>query len=398
MGMLKGLFISLEGGEGSGKSGLAEKIEARLKARGVEVVRTREPGGKNCPAAEELRGLVVSGAADRWSPMAELLIFMAARREHIDQVIRPALAAGKAVLCDRFLDSTLAYQGIKGVPEDTILAVQKLCCDDLRPDLTLLLDVDPEIGLARSGRRLAEQASSEDRFEGLGLDYHRRIRASFLAAAEREPWRVRVVDASKTPDEVERAAFAELDRIAAGTKVSTSASSPLRIAAIPCGNGVVGVTLCPGKTQPSSISGTFHARDLDADLDAVRDWGADAVVTLIEDHEFDLLRVRGLGPKTVERGMIWLRAPITDRHAPDGRFERDWPKAAPAIEGILEGGGKVLVHCMGGLGRAGTVAAFLLSRFGEDMESAIAKVRAARPGAIETSGQEDWLRARAGRP
>lgn len=195
-----GPFITLEGGEGSGKSTLGRALSAMLRARGKTVVTTREPGGST--GADAIRGLLVTGAADRWSPLSEALLFTAARNDHLERTIRPARAAGSVVICDRYLDSTMAYQvGGHGLAQETGDALARVI-DAETPDLTLLLDLDPKIGLARS----RGVAIGEGRYEGLDLAFHERVRAYFHAVAQREPQRVVVLDATQTPEDVARAA------------------------------------------------------------------------------------------------------------------------------------------------------------------------------------------------
>ena len=170
----------------------------------------------------------------------------------------------------------------------------------------------------------------------------------------------------------------------------TSESSPIRIAAVTSGrdHGRIGVTLCPGKTDPAGISGAWK-RDLDTDLDAIRRWGATAVVTLIEEHEFDLLSVRDLPGKVRNRHMEWWHLPIQDGKSPPAQgFEDRWAVAGDALRDRLRLGFDVLVHCRGGLGRAGTVAARLLVELGARPDDAIRRVRDVRPGAIEDGAQE----------
>lgn len=194
-------FICFCGGEGSGKSSQSRMLAEALKARGIPVVHTREPGGS--PGAEAIRNLVITGAVDRWSPMSEIMLFAAARVDHIERVIAPSLKAGAVVICDRFVDSTLAYQG-NGDParENLIRQLHGMVCGNLKPDLTFLLDVDPAIGLARSGKRLAAEGSNESRFEGKELAFHERIRNCFRASAAAEPHRYQVMDATRTPAEI----------------------------------------------------------------------------------------------------------------------------------------------------------------------------------------------------
>lgn len=173
----------------------------------------------------------------------------------------------------------------------------------------------------------------------------------------------------------------------------TSKTDPLRIDELKicdC-SGVIGVTFCPGKHD---WYGEW-ARDLDEDLDAIRGWGADVVVTLIEDHEFDLLRVRDLPHGVAKRGMTWHHLPIEDVSIPDGRFEEQWQFVGAELCHRLRKGQRVLVHCRGGLGRAGTVAARLLIELGMEPDDAISALRRARPNAIQTSEQVAYVRTRA---
>jgi dTMP kinase len=204
----KGLFITLEGGEGSGKSTLAATLEGAFAAAGHKVWRTREPGGT--PGADTIRALLVQGKGDRWTPMTELLLVAAARHDHVTRRILPALLAGDVVICDRFSDSTKAYQaGGGGLAVETVDAVGQLI-DAPSPHLTLLLDIDPALGLARS----RGNAAGEDRFETLGQDFHARVRLAFLALAHSEPHRIAVLDAEQPADAVAQAAFAVIkDRL-----------------------------------------------------------------------------------------------------------------------------------------------------------------------------------------
>ena len=196
--MSGGLFISFEGGEGVGKSTQVRRLAARLEASGHEVVVTREPGGS--PGAEAIRNLVLNGSADRWSPVTETLLMYASRRDHIERTLRPALDRGAVVLCDRYADSTRAYQGAAGGADPGLIqALETFILEDVRPVRTLVFDLDPELGLARALGR----PDAEARFESKGLDFHRRLRAGFLAIARDEPERCRIVDASGDPDAVE---------------------------------------------------------------------------------------------------------------------------------------------------------------------------------------------------
>jgi dTMP kinase len=190
--MARGSFITFEGGEGAGKTPQIALLRERLEAAGRKVLATREPGGT--PGAEEIRRLLVTGEPGRWDAWSEALLVSAARRDHVERVIRPALAAGTWVLCDRFLDSTLAYQGaVAGLGMDSVEALHTLVFGRLRPDLTLILDLDPALGLARAGKR----ADGEGRFEARGLAWHRKLRDAFLAIAKAEPWRCKVIDAAR---------------------------------------------------------------------------------------------------------------------------------------------------------------------------------------------------------
>lgn len=191
--MRRGLFITLEGGEGAGKSTLARNLEASLNDAGHEVIITREPGGT--PGAEQIRDLLVQGEAERWSAMTEALLFYAARVDHVEKVIRPAISRGAIVISDRYADSTRAYQGAAGgVSAERIKALHKIALDDFQPHLTLLVDIPPEIGLGRTLSREGKEA----RFESKTLAFHERLRASFLEQAKEEPGRFRVLDGTKS--------------------------------------------------------------------------------------------------------------------------------------------------------------------------------------------------------
>lgn len=174
-------------------------------------------------------------------------------------------------------------------------------------------------------------------------------------------------------------------------QIRSSATHPLEVAelATPSG-GSIGVTFCPGKCGPS-LFGHRWERDLDSDLDVIQRWGARVVLTLVEGLELEALKVTGLGEKVRQRGMRWLHLPIVDVSGPSAAFERQWRDELPALLATLRHGGKVLVHCKGGLGRAGMVAAFLLIENGESPKVAIRKVRQVRPGAIETPAQEHYV-------
>ncbi len=197
----RGHFITLEGGEGAGKSTQVKRLTAALSARGIEVVQTREPGGT--PGAEDIRALLVTGDPARWDAMTETLLHYAARRAHVEKTVKPALARGAWVISDRFADSTMAYQGYAGsVGREAVAALHKLVLGDFAPDLTLVLDLPVETGLARAKARMTGAVQAEDRYERMGLVFHESLRAAFHEIAKREPERCRLVDASGNPDQV----------------------------------------------------------------------------------------------------------------------------------------------------------------------------------------------------
>ena len=191
-------FITFEGGEGAGKSTQAALLAESLRGLGAEVVTTREPGGS--PEAEAVRRLILAPEED-WTPLSEALLLAAARSEHLHSTIRPALARGAWVLCDRFADSTRAYQGHGlGLSSAALATLERLVVAETQPDLTLILDLPPEVGLAR--RRAADGQGASDRYELRALDFHQRVRAGFLALAEAAPERCAVVPAEAEPAQV----------------------------------------------------------------------------------------------------------------------------------------------------------------------------------------------------
>jgi len=193
----RGRFITFEGGEGAGKSTQLALLAAHMEMRGIPVVRTREPGGT--PGAEAIRDLLVTGAANRWDPLTETLLFTAARRDHVRRRIEPALAAGTWVLCDRFIDSTLAYQSLGGaVAAHDIVALHDLATGGLWPDLTLLIDLDPAVGLARAAAR----GDGENRYEAKGLEFHTALRERFLSLAQAHASRIVRIDAARLAETV----------------------------------------------------------------------------------------------------------------------------------------------------------------------------------------------------
>lgn len=189
---MRGLFITFEGGEGSGKSTQIKRLGEVLKARGLSVLQTREPGGS--PGAEAVRHVLLSGAAEAYGPETEALLFAAARSDHVEQVIRPAVDSGTIVLCDRFMDSSRVYQGVTGeLDSEFMRQLEEVTVNGMVPDLTLILDIDPEIGLARAASRRSGPA---DRYEKETVAMHQRRRDGFLDIAKREPERCKVIDAS----------------------------------------------------------------------------------------------------------------------------------------------------------------------------------------------------------
>lgn len=201
--MSTGRFITLEGGEGAGKSTLARRLAAHLSEQGIPVLLTREPGGS--AGAEAIRALLLNGQG--FDPVAEAMLMFAARREHVVATIRPALAAGIWVICDRFADSTRAYQCHgQGVPGEVYRRLAELALEGLAPDLTLILDVPPETGIARA----ASRGAAADRYERLEAGFHAHVRAGFLAIAAAEPRRCAVIDAAQPAEAVFGAATAAL--------------------------------------------------------------------------------------------------------------------------------------------------------------------------------------------
>lgn len=209
---MKGLFITLEGGEGAGKSTQSRRLKTALESAGRDVVLTREPGGT--PEAEKIRDLLVQRDGGDWTPMAECLLFFAARQMHVETLIKPALAAGKIVICDRFTDSTIAYQGYgHGFDIATIEQIGKLSLGDFKPDLTFILDLPVADGLARSLKQKhtsSGKENTEDRFEKLKIDFHEKLRQGFLTIAEADKARCVVVDARESADDVYNVMWAQI--------------------------------------------------------------------------------------------------------------------------------------------------------------------------------------------
>jgi len=208
---MTGRFVTLEGGEGVGKSTQLKALGSALRDRGLNVVETREPGGS--PGAEAIRGLLLQGEIERWTAEAEALLFAAARSDHVARTIKPALARGAWVVCDRFADSTRAYQGGAGGVEPALIsALEAHVLADVRPDLTLVFDLPVEVGLARAESLAAVEGHAETRFESKGVAFHERLRAAFLAIAKAEPNRCALIDASGSMDEVEAHVWAAVSQ------------------------------------------------------------------------------------------------------------------------------------------------------------------------------------------
>ncbi|MDE2229826.1 MAG: dTMP kinase [Alphaproteobacteria bacterium] len=203
-----GRFITFEGGEGAGKSTQARLLVDALKRAGIDALATREPGGS--PGAEAIRTLLLGGGPDAWDAETEALLVVAARRDHVVRVIRPALESGRWVVCDRFADSTLAYQGFgHGLSLEHLRELHRFVCQGFHPDLTLILDLPVEVGLKR--------ASDRNRFERMGRDFHERMRQGFLAIAQHAPERCVLIDATGDIESVRRAVVASVrDRLGVG--------------------------------------------------------------------------------------------------------------------------------------------------------------------------------------
>ncbi|MGB4600271.1 MAG: dTMP kinase [Trichlorobacter sp.] len=210
------MFITFEGIEGCGKSTQISLLEQALTTSGRRVVRTREPGG--CPIADQVRAVLLDAANRAMVPMTELMLYGAARSQHLAEVVRPALAQGQIVLCDRFSDATRAYQAFgRGLDRQLIEQINQLACQDASPDITVLLDCPVEIGLARAQQRIAASSGPrEERFELEAFEFHQRVRDGYLALAGQEPRRFITVDATAPPEQVAAAiAQAVLPRLEA---------------------------------------------------------------------------------------------------------------------------------------------------------------------------------------
>jgi dTMP kinase len=199
----RGPFITFEGMDGSGKTTQMRRLAARLRARGRTVVETAEPGGT--AIGQKIRHILLDAANQELSPIAELLLYFASRAQNVDQTIQPALARGEIVLADRFTDSSLVYQGCgRGLGAETVLALDRVACRGLKPDLTLLVDIDVETSLARAHARNSAEPNSETRMDEQAVEFHRKVYEAYQALAAREPGRIKLVDGRAGRDEIER--------------------------------------------------------------------------------------------------------------------------------------------------------------------------------------------------
>ncbi|HZH52178.1 MAG TPA: dTMP kinase [Microvirga sp.] len=206
---MAGCFITFEGGEGAGKSTQIERLRRRLEALSQPVLVTREPGGSSY--AEQVRSFILDGKAKHLGPFAEALLFAAARIDHVDKTIEPALKGGRHVLCDRFADSTRAYQGALGNLDPALIdSLERIALRGVKPDLTFILDVPAEVGLTRAGLRRADRGEGADRFEEEGSSFHQALRQAFLSIARAYPERCVVIHADRPADEVEEIIWTNL--------------------------------------------------------------------------------------------------------------------------------------------------------------------------------------------
>ena len=205
---MNNLFITFEGGDGSGKSTQVNLLKDHLDNLNFETIKTREPGGT--PSAEILRDLLTTGKVEKWTPMSEALLMWASRYEHLIQVIEPALNSGKNVICDRFYDSTYAYQGVAhNLGIDKMEKLKKIIIGDIEPDVTFILDIDPKVGLKRS----LDRSNQENRFESYNIDFHNKIRSAFLEIAKKNKNRCVVIDASLNEQEINNLIITVIDNL-----------------------------------------------------------------------------------------------------------------------------------------------------------------------------------------
>ena len=205
--MSEGMFITFEGIDGSGKSTQAKALVERLKSKGIPCIWTREPGGSE--GAETIRKLLVEGDPDRWSPETEILLFNAARRDHLEKTINPALECGETVVCDRFVDSTRIYQGVARADLRKTVDIMHKTMIGREADLTFIIDIDPKVALTRGLAR----NSGEDRFEDMGLQFQKNLRAGFLELAHHNPERCKVIDGSQSMEDVGRDVLAAYESV-----------------------------------------------------------------------------------------------------------------------------------------------------------------------------------------
>ena len=211
--MMNNLFITFEGGDGSGKSTQVNLLKDYLDNLNFETIKTREPGGT--PSAEILRDLLTTGEVEKWTPMSEALLMWASRYEHLIQVIEPALNSGKNVICDRFYDSTYAYQGVAhNLGIDKMEKLKKIIIGDIEPDITFVLDIDPKAGLKRS----LDRSNQENRFESYNIDFHNNIRNAFLEIAKKNKDRCIVIDATLNKQEINNLIITVIDNLIADKK------------------------------------------------------------------------------------------------------------------------------------------------------------------------------------
>lgn len=211
--MSKGLLITFEGGEGAGKSTLMERLFVTLKEKGLAVVKTRAPGGTH--VGEVIRNLLLNREEAPLAPRTELFLFLADRAQHVEEIIAPSLKKGQIVLCDRYNDSTITYQGAaRGLGEDEVRKLCAFACQGLEPHLTLYLDLDPQIGL----KRLQQVKEGKDKIEAETLLFHQKIRQAFHQIAKKEAGRFKILDASRTPDEVFKNALERIDDLLASAR------------------------------------------------------------------------------------------------------------------------------------------------------------------------------------
>ncbi len=207
---VQGLFITFEGGEGAGKSTQIARLAEHLRADGDDVLATREPGGS--PGAEALRHVILSGSVEPFGPAMEALLFAAARNDHVEQVMRPALRSGRMVLCDRYIDSSRVYQGVTGdLDPDLMRAIERAAINGLMPDLTIILDLPAEVGLQRANARRG--AGAADRFEKETIEMHARRRDAYLAIAAEEPERCKIIAADRPAGEIAREIAVLVDQL-----------------------------------------------------------------------------------------------------------------------------------------------------------------------------------------